>query len=147
MTDRLLELARVRSETLTVAGETLTIIEPSALQLIERRQRMFEPRAENEKEDAPRRMYPDATERALAYLIAACVRDDTGQPRWNENDAMVIARGRADVAMPIINAVTGFIGREKKDSPPTSASGTDSLSREDIDRSESARPTPAQAKR
>jgi hypothetical protein len=145
MTDRLLELARVRTETLTVAGEVLTIVEPSALQLIERRQRMYEPRAEGEDEDTPRRMYPDATERALAYLISVCVKDDTGQPRWRESDAMVIARGRADVAMPIINAVTGFIGREKKDSPPTSASGTDSQSRVDTAASESARPTPAQA--
>jgi hypothetical protein len=141
MTDRLLELARVRTETIDVPGERLTIVEPSALQLIERRQRMYEPRAEGENEDAPRRMHPNATERSLAYLISVCVKDDTGAPRWNEQDAMVIATGRPEVAMPIITSVTSFIGREKKDSAPMSGSGTGSPSPEATEASESARPT------
>jgi hypothetical protein len=146
MTDRLLELARVRTERIQVKGEWLTVTEPSALQLIERRQRMWEPPAEDAKEDAPRRMWPDATERALAYLIAVCVKDETGELRWSEDDAMVIATGRADVAMPIINSVTGFLGKEKKDSLQTNASGIDSPSLAATGPSDTARPTPAQVK-
>lgn len=125
MSKRLLDLARCRTETIKVAGETFVVYEPSALQLIEHRQRKLEPEETDEQgKPKPRRLREDATERGLAYLIANCVRDEHGHPAWTEDEAFVIATGRAEVAMPIITAVTEFMGREKKASDPPSDSGT-----------------------
>jgi hypothetical protein len=119
---RLLELARVRTVTVTVADEVLTVHEPSGLQMIERRSRMYVTEEVDGKE--VRKLLPDATERGLAYLLSVCVRDASGQPSWNESEAMVVATGRAEVALPVINAVTEFLAHEKKASTPPSDSGT-----------------------
>lgn len=125
MSKRLLELATVRSEKVTIAGETLTVTEPSALQLIERNSRMRAPEElDDQGKPKPRKLLDNAQELGLAYLISVCVKDESGHPSWTEEEALTIATGRNEVALPIINAITGFIGREKKASPIASDSST-----------------------
>lgn len=108
MSKRLVELAEVRHQEIEIAGEKITVREPSALQIIEHRAMR--------REDASK---------ALAYLIRECCVDIEGKPLWTEEEAHIIATGRQEVALPIINAVTGWIASEKKVLPPKSASGTD----------------------
>jgi hypothetical protein len=107
MSKRLVELAEVRHIEVDIAGEKITVREPSALQMIEHR--------------AIRRT--DAG-KALAYLIHECCVDIEGKPLWTEDEALVLANGRQEVALPLINAITGWIASEKKASPPKSVSGT-----------------------
>lgn len=107
MSKRLVELAELRQEEIEIAGEKITVREPSALQMIEHRSRRVKDSGE-----------------ALAYLIHACCVDPDGKPLWTEAEALTLANGRQEVALPLINAITGWLGREKKASPTTSASGT-----------------------
>ena len=113
MSKRLLELARVRTITIEVEGEKFIVREPSALELIARRSRMYITHRSDDGQESHELM-PDATERGLAYLIATCVTDVSGSPAWNEQEAYTIATGRQQVALPIINAVSGFLSSEKK---------------------------------
>lgn len=116
MSKRLVELAAVRHEEVEIAGEKITVREPSALQMLEHR------RIKNG--DPTEKRQPDPG-RALAYLIHECCVDTEGKPLWTEDEALVLAMGRQEVALPLINAITGWLGREKKvASPPTSDSGT-----------------------
>jgi hypothetical protein len=112
---RLVELAAVRSEDVEIAGESVTVREPSALQMIEHR-RLRNGDTEQKVDGDPGR--------ALAYLIHVCCVDQTGAPLWTEDEALTLANGRQEVALPLINAITGWLGREKKVSPTTSDSGT-----------------------
>lgn len=115
MSKRLVELATLGEEIVDVAGEKIRVLEPSALQMLEhRRIRNGDPEQKVEGDSG----------KALAYLIRTCCVDSEGQPLWNEAEALILANGRQEVALPLINAITGFIGREKKVSPATSDSGT-----------------------
>lgn len=108
MSKRILELARVRTETLTIAGDAIIVREPSALENIEYRQRRLKDMSD-----------------AIAYLISECVTDQEGARSWTFEEAQVIARGRMEVWSPIVAAITGFLTREKKvDSLPPSDSTT-----------------------
>lgn len=115
MSKRLLELATVREETVDIAGEKIRVREPSALQMLEHR------RIRN---GDPEQKIAGDPSKALAYLIQTCCVDGEGNPLWSESEALTLANGRQEVALPLINAVTGFIGREKKVSPARSDSGT-----------------------
>lgn len=99
MSKRLLELATVRTELVTIAGETVTVREPSALETIEYRSRLQK---------------KDGMAEAVSYLIGACVVDDKGAPIWTPEEADRVGRGRSEVWTPLVNAITGFMGREKK---------------------------------
>lgn len=116
MSKRLLELAEVRHEEIEIAGEKITVREPSALQMLEnRRIKNGDPAEKREPDQAG----------ALAYLIRECCVDIEGKPLYDEREALILANGRSEVALPLINAITGWISREKKVSTPTSASGID----------------------
>lgn len=114
MSRRLVELAAVRHEEVEIAGERIIVREPSALQMLEHRQI---------KNGDPKEGRPGNAGRALAYLIHECCVDIEGKPLWTIDEALVLANGRQEVALPLINAITGWLSREKKVLPATSASG------------------------
>lgn len=93
----------------------ITVREPSALQMIEHRRIRNGDPAEKIEGDAGA---------ALAYLVHACCVGPDGKPLWTKDEALTLANGRQEVALPLINAITGWLGREKKASPTTSDSGT-----------------------
>lgn len=127
MTDSILEAARLNYDTLKVLDREFIVRQPSALQLIEHRSRMWEevetgePGGEQKKR---RQLRTDATERGLAYLVSVCVLDADGKPAYTEEQCMLIVTGNPDIAFPFINAVTGLVATEKKASAPKSGSGT-----------------------
>lgn len=99
MSKRLLELARPRTEKLEIAGESVLVREPSALEHLEYRTRL----------NGGRDMAA-----GIAYLLSACVVDEKGAPVWTPEEAAEVARGRGEVWEPLVNAITGFVRREKK---------------------------------
>lgn len=107
MTDPLLELAEVRSDRLTIAGQPVIVREPSALENLEYMSRRVKDQVDG-----------------IAYLLSCCVVKEDGTPRWTLEQAQVVARGRVEVFTPLILAITAFISREKKVSQPSSDSTT-----------------------
>lgn len=127
--DPILEAARLRYDTFTVLGRKFTVRQPSALQLIEHRQRQWETVETGEVDDegvpkTRRKLRADATERGLAYLISVCVLDEHGSQPYTDEQGLMIVNGNPDVSMPFITAVTEVLGGEKKASARTSDSGT-----------------------
>lgn len=123
MSKRLLELARVRTETVTIAGEDVIVREASALEQIEYRELLNPPLEKGQKRSRAAEKRDMAN--AVTYLIETCVLDQQGEPSWTHDEAVVIARGRSQVWEPLVTALTGFMGREKKvDLPPPSDSTT-----------------------
>lgn len=135
--DFLLELARPRERRVTIRGVTITVREPNGLQLVEKQRRQHEDTVLPDG-TVERRRRKDADDIGLAYLVSVCALNEQGAPLWSDEDALSIVRGRTEVAFPIIDAVTEFIGQEKKVSRPTSASTTGSPLPSDIGQSNTA---------
>lgn len=114
---RIAELAELRRKTVELAGETVVLIEPTALINAEYRKLL------------------KAGERkaAIAYIIRECCEDIDGQPFFDEAESLIVAGGRSEVFAPIVGGITEFLSLEKKLPPltPTDDSSSGSLSPSD----------------
>lgn len=112
MSRRLLELARLHEQTVTIEGETIKIREPNGLQMMEYRRL---------------RAAGDLTA-AIAALIAGCCIDDDGKPLYTKDEAHTLASAKSEIFLPLLLALMSFetpAEKKSQSSPPTSSSGTD----------------------
>lgn len=121
--EALLKAGALRTRELTVAGQTVVVREPSALDNVEQR---FILRPDGDKSPPPNL---ELQRKGLAYLVWQCVLDTDGRQVFTQEQAAEIVGGNNEVALPIISAITGFTSKaEKKSLPASSASNTDSPS-------------------
>lgn len=114
---RIAQLAELRRKTIQLADETVVLVEPTGLIHGEYRDML---------KKGDRRQ-------ALARLILVCCEDTDGKPFFDEEEALIIASGRAEVFTPIVAGITAFFQTEKKLPPltPIAASSSDSPSPSD----------------
>lgn len=132
MTRRLLELAVVGQVAITLADEALVVVEPSGMQSMEYRKRRA-----GIKANAKLGLEEQAGDIAIgmAYLFRECVFHNVGtkdvpvrgEPAFTEEEALLVARGRDEVALPLTLALFSFAPEKKVNSAPKNSSGTDSL--------------------
>lgn len=105
--NRLVEAAALRRKRVEVPAEGAPVEvwcrEPTALQHVEYRDRIA----------------TDGRDAAVAFLLAACVCDESGAPILDAEQALAIATGSPAVWLPLVDALTGSFDRvagEKKTS-------------------------------
>lgn len=98
-TQKLFDLAELRSVTVNVAGLTIIVKEPGALELIDYRDML------SDKKNGGR---PEA----LASLISLSCRNEDGTQTFTLEEAKKIVLGSGRVALPILKAVTGWLSNE-----------------------------------
>lgn len=109
--EKLVALSALRRGTVQVAGETLHVRQPSLLEEMEYNERKA-----------------TSQEAGFAYLFFAVVTDAEGKRVFTEDEALQVASGNSSVSGVLLGAILGLSDREKKDSPPSSASSTGSPS-------------------
>lgn len=109
--EKLVALSALHRGTVQVAGETLHIRQSSLLEEMEY----------NERKKI-------SQEAGFAYLFYALVTDAEGKRIFTEEEALQVASGNSSVSGVLLGAILGLNEREKKDSPPSSASSTASPS-------------------
>jgi hypothetical protein len=112
MSRRLLELARLHEQTVTIEGETIRIREPNGLQMMKYRQLRKE---------------GDLTA-AIASLIEGCCIDAEGKTLYTAEEAKTLASAKSEIFLPLLLALMSFEPAPEKKRPsssPTSSSAAD----------------------
>lgn len=112
---KILELAALRSKRVELAGEVFVCKEPPF----------------SNSEDFLENLKKDKVKAYQTMLLRYVFLEDGVTPAFTEEEALALATGSAIAFMPLFTAITGYGDREKKDSPPTNGSATDSPSPSD----------------
>lgn len=111
MSRRLLELARLNEQTVTIEGETIRIREPNGAQMISYRKLRREGNLTG----------------AVAVLIEGSCIDDKGAPLYTKEESLELASSRSEIFLPLLLALMSFETPAEKKRPsshPTSSSDT-----------------------
>lgn len=109
---QILKLAALRSKRVELAGEVFVCMEPPFAAA----------------QDFSELLKKDRTAAFTKLLLDFVKLEDGKTPAFTKDEARELASGSAQAFMPLFLAITGFADSEKKASPPTSDSATDSPS-------------------
>jgi hypothetical protein len=111
---KILELAQLRTDELTIAGTTIYLVEPGALDLVEHRAISGNEYA-NDKETGKRRMIKEGDRiTASALLIERCCFTDPEHKEraFTKQEALAVAKGSPRVALLLLNKLLQWAGEE-----------------------------------